>query len=212
MRGTSDDLLAVLFDLDGTLLDSFQSHLAIYKATLARFGISLNAVDFRRLYTPDWNSFYERVGLPRADWDAASAVWLEQSATHRPRPLPGARATLARLGRRFRLGLVTAGSRSRVSADLERGGINRYFDVVITADDVRARKPDPEGLHAALRALGLVPPQALYVGDTEPDFEFARAANVAFVGIASEFSRADQPPEYVRLPRIGELPRYLGAG
>ena len=212
MPAPPEDLRAILFDLDGTLLDSFQSHLEIYQATLARFGIALKGSDFRRLYSPDWNEFYGRVGLRREDWDAASAAWLEEAAGHRPAPFPGVAGALGLLKKRFRLGLVTAGSASRVRVDLERGAIARYFDVVVTADDVKEPKPDPEGLRAALRGLGIEPRQALYVGDTEPDYAFARAANVAFIGVTSAFSQPGAERPYDCLAAVVELPRYLGAG
>ena len=151
MPGPSCDLRAILFDLDGTLLDSFQSHLEIYQATLARFGLVLTPDDFRRHYTPSWNEFYRRAGLPPEHWSAASTYWLQEAATHEPQPFPGVATTLGRLQRRFRLALVTSGSRTRVTADIERAGIAGFFEAVVTGDDVREPKPSPEGLHTALR-------------------------------------------------------------
>lgn len=207
----TEGLQAVVFDLDGTLLDSFQSHLEIYQATLASFGIGLTPPEFRRLYTPNWNEFYRAVGLPPRHWDAASARWLREATAHRPQPFPGAADALRRLRRRFRLGLVTAGSRVRVRADLDRGGITDGFEIVVTADDVAQPKPDPEGLLAALGALGVAPERALYVGDTDSDYEFARAAGVAFVGVTSGFTRPSADGAYVRLATVTDLPGYLRA-
>ena len=203
------DVRAVLFDLDGTLLDSFQSHLEIYRATLARFGVALDARQFARHYSPDWNEFYRRVGLAPRHWDAASAAWLREAAVYEPPLLPGVAATLRRLRRHFRLGVVTAGSRSRVRRDLERGGITELFEVVVTADDVREPKPAPEGLELALRTLRLAPHEALYVGDTTPDHDFARAAGVAFVAVASAFAQPAGRVKYPRLEAITDLPEYL---
>lgn len=203
------DLRAVFFDLDGTLLDSFRSHLAIYKATLAKFGVALDARGFRRHYSPNWNEFYRRVGLARDHWDAASAEWLRAAAGHEPRPFPGVAAALRHLRRHFRLGVVTGGSGSRVRADLERGGLTGFFEVVVTADDVREPKPAPEGLQLALRTLGLGAHQALYVGDTVPDYDFSRAAGVAFVAVAGGFSRPGKHAGHPCLDGITDLPRFL---
>jgi len=204
------DLRAILFDLDGTLLDSFQSHLETYRATLARFGVALDARQFGRHYSPNWNEFYRRVGLASRHWDAASAAWLREAALHEPRLFSGVAAMLRRLQRHFQLGVVTAGSRSRVRADLERGAITGFFAVVVTADDVREPKPAPEGLQLALRTLGTAPRQALYVGDTGPDYEFARAAGVTFVAVASAFARPGGRARYPRLEAITDLPGHLG--
>ena len=206
------DLRAVLFDPDGTILDSFQAHLAIYRATLARFGIALDARRLRRYYSPNWNEFYRRVGLAPEHWEAASVEWLREAATHEPQPFPGVAAALQRLSRRFRLGVVTGGSGPRVRADLARGGITGSFEVVVTADDVREPKPAPEGLQLALRTLDVAPHQALYVGDTESDYDFSRAAGVVFVAVASGFSRLGDRARYARLEAVTELPRFLGAG
>ncbi len=205
------DIRAVLFDLDGTLLDSFRSHLAIYQATLATFGIALDARRFRRLYAPNWNEFYRRVGLPPEHWEAASAEWLRQAAGHEPLPFPGVADVLAQLRRTYRLGVVTGGSRSRVDADLRRGELAGCFAVVVTADDVREPKPAPEGLGIALRTLDVAASQALYVGDTESDHDFARAAGVAFVAVDGGFSRHDRRAGYARLRSITDLPGYLQA-
>lgn len=199
----------MLFDLDGTLLDSFRSHLAIYQATLARFGVALDARRFRRDYTPNWNEFYRRMGLAPDQWDAASAEWLRQAAGHEPGLFPGVAAVLARLRGRFRLGVITSGSRTRVAADLERAGVTSHFDVVVTADDVREPKPAPEGLALALRTLGLAADQALYVGDTGSDHDFARAAGVTFVAVEGGFSRHVRSAGYARLHSVTDLPQYL---
>ena len=206
------ELRAILFDLDGTLLDSFQSHLETYRATLAGFGVALDARQFGRHYSPNWNEFYRRVGLAPRHWDAASAAWLREAAVHEPRLFPGVAAMLRRLQRHFHLGVVTAGSRSRVRTDLERGGITGFFEVVVTADDVLEPKPAPEGLQLALRTLGAAPDQALYVGDTGPDYEFACAAGVAFVAVASAFARPGGRARYPRLEAITDLPGYLSVG
>ncbi len=204
------DLRALLFDLDGTLLDSFRSHLEIYQATLARFGIALDADQFRRHYTPNWNEFYRRVGLPPQRWDEASAVWLREAGAHAPRPFPGVASALRRLRGLYRLGLVTAGSRSRVHADLDRGGLGALFEVVVTADDVHEPKPAPEGLWLALHALGLDAAQALYLGDTEPDREFATAAGVPFLWVVSEFATCEQRGSHPCVVSVMNLPARLG--
>jgi HAD superfamily hydrolase (TIGR01549 family) len=206
------DLRGVFFDLDGTLLDSFRSHLAIYKATLAEFGVALDAKRFRSHYSPNWNEFYRRVGLAPEHWEAASVEWLRRAAGHEPRLFPGVAAALRRLRRDFRLGVVTGGSGPRVRADLERGGITGLFEVVVAADDVREPKPAPEGLQLALRTLDFAAPQALYVGDTESDYDFARAAGVAFVAVAGGFSRPTDRAAYPVLDGVTDLPEYLGAG
>ncbi|HXE74554.1 MAG TPA: HAD family hydrolase [Candidatus Xenobia bacterium] len=196
---------AILFDLDGTLLDSFEPHYRAFRATLARFGIRLTRRRFLQAYSPDWRETYRAMGLPRELWDEASVHWREFVRTHPPRLLPGARETLRCLRKNFRLGVVTGGSRKRVMNDLRRTRIRRFFDTVVCGDDVVHRKPSPQGLHIALRALRAKPRQALYVGDTEVDRVMARKARVPFIGIVSPFMPRRARAPYTTLRRASEL-------
>ncbi len=98
--------------------------------------------------------------------------------------LPGCRATLARLARTHRLGVVTNGIDRVQRARLAAARLERYFEVVVTSAGCGYAKPDPRILHVALRALDLAPRQVLYVGDDPAvDGEAARAAGVAFCWI-----------------------------
>lgn len=184
-------LRTLLFDLDGTLLDSFAAHFQAYRFALARFGICVDEAAFLNSYSPHWHDVYRAVGLAEEHWPAASALWLEEAARQVPRAYPGTLELVTGLSRRYALGLVTSGSRSRVERDLALTGLAGRFAVVITGDDVRAPKPDPEGLLAALAALGAAAHEALYVGDTPGDRAAARAAGMRFVWSVSRFA----PPE-----------------
>ena len=196
---------AILFDLDGTLLDSFEPHFRAFRATLARFGIRLTKRRFIEIYSPDWRETYRAMGLPRERWDEASVHWRKFVRRHPPRLLPGARETLRLLKKSFRLGVVTGGSKKRVMQDLRRTRIHRFFDTVVCADDVVHRKPSPQGLRIALRALRARPRQALYVGDTEVDRVMARKARVPFIGIVSPFMPRRARAPYLILRRASEL-------
>ncbi len=200
-------LKAILFDLDGTLLDSFEPHYRAFRATLGRFGIRLTKRRFLEIYSPDWRETYRAMGLPRELWDQASVYWREEVRKHPPRLLPGARETLRHLQKNFRLGIVTGGSKKRVMEDLRRAKIRRFFATVVCADDVVHRKPSPQGLHIALRALRCRPRQAIYVGDTDADYIMAKKARVAFVGIRSPFLRRRARRPYLMLKSIAELYR-----
>jgi HAD superfamily hydrolase (TIGR01509 family) len=99
-----------------------------------------------------------------------------------------AREGLSTLGARgVATGLVTSGSRDRVTRELLRLGLERAFSVVVCSEDVRAKKPHPEALHRALGLLGVSAASAAYVGDSPEDVEMARAAGVYSVGVAGAF-------------------------
>jgi pyrophosphatase PpaX len=200
-----DKVRGVVFDLDGTLLDSYTAHFEAYLAMFTRFGIAVTAESFGAMYSPNWYQVYEAVGLPRELWKQADTCWLEEAARHAPLVFPGVKETLEQLQAHYRLGIVTAGSKSRVTRDLEKNGIGAFFETVITGDDVQRPKPAPQGLEFALRALGLGVAEALYVGDTMSDYETARAAGVRFVGVSSQFSAFRPELECAVLASIPDL-------
>lgn len=203
-------LKGLLFDFDGTLLDSFAAHFAAYERTFARFDISLTKEEFLTVYAPKWYETYRLLGLPEEVWAQADAYWVEAAAQQTARLFPGVKQTLARLHEGFALGLVTSGSKPGVVRDLERTGIAALFHVVVTGDDVETPKPDPEGLGRALEALALHPHEAVYVGDAPDDYEMARALGVAFLGVPSAFGASHEGRSYPRVPSVAAVPSWLG--
>jgi pyrophosphatase PpaX len=188
---------SVLFDLDGTLLDSFPMHYIVYEAMFSRFGITMSKELFLRTYSPNWYRTYEAFGLAEEHWNAANDLWLSEAAKHSPELFPGVNDVLTELNKNFGLGIVTSGSKSRVIEDLARTGIASYFETVITAGDITQPKPAPEGLEIALRHLSITAAEAVYVGDAHADFEMAQAAGVRFFGVRSEFANlTDDHPDY----------------
>jgi HAD superfamily hydrolase (TIGR01509 family) len=142
---------------------------------------------FFAIYSPNWLETYERAGLPREQWEAADEVWMAVALSEHAALFPGAAEALARLKARYRLGLVTSGSKERVMGDLDRTGLSPFFEVIVTGGDVTRPKPDPQGLRMALEAMGLAPEQALYIGDAQADCEMSARAGVRFVGVPSRF-------------------------
>jgi HAD superfamily hydrolase (TIGR01549 family) len=202
---------AVLFDLDGTLLDSFPTHYTAYEAMFSRFDIAMSKELFLSTYSPNWYRTYEAFGLGEKHWAAANEIWLSEAAKHLPHLFPGVEDVLRELNTSFTLGIVTSGSKGRVFSDLARTGISGRFSVVVTGDDVAEPKPAPEGLETALDRLALSAGEAVYVGDAHADFEMARAAGVRFFGVPSEFANLpDDHPEYDVHP-IAALPELLGS-
>jgi phosphoglycolate phosphatase len=187
---------AILFDWDGTLVDSLGS---LYRANLAvmrAFGLPYDEAIYRATYEPDWRRMYERLGIAEARIDEANEIWraaYDGGATSTL--FPGTAEALDRIAATgTRLGLVTAGDRSVVAPQIRRFGLDGRFDVEVFGDDHPVHKPDPAPLRAALADLGLAarPTAAAYVGDFTVDMRMARAAGTRAIGIASALAdRAD---------------------
>lgn len=182
------EVKAILFDLDGTLLDSFSVHYEVYEIMFARFGIEITKESFLRTYSPNWYETYQAMGLPKEDWDSANSYWVTEAEKRNPELLPGVYETLARLHKHYVLGLVTSGSKSRVLKDIERTGIEAFFKTIVTGNDIHKPKPAPESLELALRSLEMEPNEVVYIGDAFADYEMAKAAGVYFLGVSSGFA------------------------
>jgi HAD superfamily hydrolase (TIGR01509 family) len=205
-------LRVVLFDWDGTLLDSYHADSQAYLHMFRVLGISWGLEELERHYSPDWHNVYRAVGLPKERWPEADKLWRAGYREHRTVLQYGANQVLHRLAARYRLGLVTSGSSVRVRTQLRAFGLARLFAVQVFGDEVPRRKPHPAALWLALSRLGVRPPSAVYVGDAPEDVMMARRAGVIAIGVTGhspvpERLRNSRPDALI--DRITELPSLL---
>jgi HAD superfamily hydrolase (TIGR01549 family) len=187
---------AIVFDWDGTLMDSLPAVFEANARVLAEYGVAFDLDRYRAAYTPDWRVMYQRLGLPDAAMDAAGQRWLElYRDTDDAVLLPGAAEALRRLADAgFVLGLVTAGDQVVVEAQMERLGVAGLLPIRVYGSDDVAAKPHPEPLLRALGQLDRVERAhaARYVGDVPDDMRMARAVGAVGIGIEGSIgSRAD---------------------
>lgn len=184
MTRPADRPRALIFDLDGTLVDTWRLYLDAFRHALEPWvGSPLSDEDIVALSPSAERRLLARVVGAR-QCPSAFARFLARYASHHERlfdgPYPGVPAMLARLrADGLPLALVTGKSREAWRITADKAGLPQ-FDVVVTDDDVQAAKPDPEGIRIALEALGLPPHGALFIGDSLLDGEAARAAGVPF--------------------------------
>jgi pyrophosphatase PpaX len=172
---------AVLFDLDGTLIDSTRLILESYHHTMRvhrgqsfpdaewikGLGTPLR-VQFRR-FTDDPDELQRMIATYR-EWNLAHHDEMV-------RGFPGAvEATRALKDGGAKLAIVTSKNRHGVRLGLELGGFDGLFDTIVTSDDLEASKPDPAPVLAALAALGEPASAALMVGDSPHDIAAGRDA------------------------------------
>ena len=180
---------AIVFDWDGTLMDSLAAVFDANAKVLAEFGVPFDEARYRAAYTPDWRVMYERLGVPLATMEAAGDRWLELYAdTDDAQLLPGAAEALRRLADAgFVLGLVTAGDQVVVEAQMERLGVAGLLPIRVYGSDDVAAKPHPDPLLRALRQLERMDRAHLarYVGDVPDDMRMARAVGALGIGVES---------------------------
>jgi HAD superfamily hydrolase (TIGR01549 family) len=210
---STNALRGILFDWDGTLLNSYAADSAAYLAMFREMRIPWSLADLEAHYSPNWYRVYRAAKLPRAKWDDADQVWRTHYARQRPKLLPGARRVLSVLSRRHALGLVTSGDRDRVHRQLRDFRLWQHFSARVCSGDTRLRKPHPAPLRLALRHLRLHATESVYVGDSPEDLQMARSAGVrAAIAVLGPFPtekrlRAAKPD--LLLESIEELPSAL---
>ena len=177
----------VLFDLDGTLIDSGSLILASFRhATQEVLGRMIP--DAVLMAGVGGHSIQEQMReFDETRADELVRVYREHNMTiyRDVRAFAGVEGVLERLrveGRR--LGVVTVKGRPTVDVTFEVLPLGGYFETVVTGDDTERHKPDPEPLLLALERLGVSAESAAYVGDSPFDIRAAKAAGMVAVAVA----------------------------
>jgi HAD superfamily hydrolase (TIGR01509 family) len=202
----------VLFDWDGTLIDSYHADTSAYLAMFKEMGIAWGLDELEKNYSPNWYEVYRAARLPRKRWPDADRAWRMHYAKHRPKLMAGARGILARLRDAHPLGLVTNGDRDRVTRQLRRFRLTTLFAARVCSGDTVRKKPHPEPLRLALRQMKLDPSACVYVGDAPQDVQMARRAGVRAIGVLGPFPTEKRlraaRPEFL-INSLEELPGVL---
>jgi pyrophosphatase PpaX len=177
----------VLFDWDGTLINSYHADTSAYLAMFKEMAIPWGLEELEKHYSPNWYQVYRAAGLPRKRWDDADRAWRAHYAKHQPKLVAGARRVLASVANAHRLGLVTSGDRDRVSRQLREFRLTRLFTARVCSGDTLRKKPHPEPLRLALRQMELDASACVYVGDAAQDVQMARRAGVRAIGVLGPF-------------------------
>ena len=186
---------AVLFDWDGTLIDTTEHVYEANVEVMKSFGLPpLTRERYGAAFSPNWRRMYAALGVPEHLVEGAADVWHGAYKGHEAELLPGAYPALERLvAAGIPLGIVTAGDRKVVAGQLRRTGVADLIGSAVYGDDAVEQKPDPAPLRRGLAALGhaTTPAETAYLGDTLDDVRMARAAGVHAVGIHSPFFHPD---------------------
>ena len=211
-------LRTVLFDLDGTLIDSIRLILESYHHTLAAHQLPARSDEqwLAGLGTPlmvqfrDWCDDVERL-------QAMVATYREYNLAHHDTmvtPYPGVVEMVRRIKQAgLRTGLVTSKNRPGALRGLRLIGLEAEMDLVIGADEVANPKPHPEPIHLALERLREAPERAIYVGDSVHDMRSGRAAGVRIGAVlwgpfGREHLACTEPDHWLESP--ADLLRLLG--
>lgn len=209
---------AVLFDLDGTLVDSERQYgEALARAMRGGLGIEIVQADRDYVIGHSWVAIhaylverYAGMTWTRDELIAATAAaGRELFALEGARELPGACAAVARFADKKRA-LVTGSSRAEATHMLELLGVAECFPVRFCAEDVPRSKPAPDGYLMACERLGVAPHHAVVVEDSAAGVAAGRAAGCIVIAVrAGNFAGHDQSAAHRVIDSLEELTTEL---
>ncbi|MCW5890115.1 MAG: HAD family phosphatase [bacterium] len=187
-------VLGLLFDLDGTLVDTERLQWTAYARVLAEHGVAIDLETYRGRFIaaaggPEWACTTYGLGFDAATLRARKAVVYRRLIADGVSPMPGAREALARLHPGHRLAVATNTARAEVAVILRHGDLGGLLDAVVAREDYPAPKPAPDAYLAAAAALGLAPAECVVVEDTPRGLQAGRAAGMRVVVVPSDLTR-----------------------
>jgi phosphoglycolate phosphatase len=203
--------MLVVFDLDGTVVDSTQALLAAHDEAWASIGME----------RPSDEAILELIGLPLShimktlapeqDAEALSEVYSRSYAAVAPTSERLFDGMTELLGRPFRAAVATGKSQRGADRVVRQFGLGDRFEIVLGGDSVPRPKPNPDLLHAIMEATETVPEDLVMIGDTTYDLEMAHAAGVKAIGVSWGHHSTERLRQWAPVvDSVADLMRQLG--
>ncbi|SFE93479.1 pyrophosphatase PpaX [Alteribacillus iranensis] len=206
----------VLFDLDGTLINTNELIIASFEHVLETYAPgSYNREDIIQFIGPPLDESFRKIDPDRAE-EMIELYQKHNLANHTTllEEYEGVKETVAVLHERgFRLGVVTTKRKKSAHTGLEEAGLLSYFATIITFDDVENVKPHPEPIEKAIQQTGSSPDQTIMVGDSQYDILGGKNAGVKTAGVGwsikgEDYLRSLEPT--IILDTMPDLLDFLG--
>jgi len=191
---------AVIFDLDGTLLDSIGIYFNIVKSALGRLGLPQVSMDVIREAATDGDFEWESVLPESAVTNQPGLLARIQSVAKEiygpmfeieAKPIPGMKGVIDNLvAAGIKLGIVTSTPRENVDfklKKLEHNGTLSHFEVIVTSSDVARKKPAPDPMIECCRQLDVKLENSVYIGDSRSDIKSGRSAGMKTIAVLSGY-------------------------
>lgn len=208
---------AVLFDMDGVLIDSEPFHLRATQLALGERGTAFGERDNRVFFGATDPELFRLLRI-LFDLDTSTDELVARKRAHlialvrtAGRPAPGVPDVPLRLRHAgLRLGLVSASARPVIHAVLETVGLGQAFDAIVSGDEVPRGKPAPDGFLMAARRLDIGPERCLVVEDSRNGVLAAKSAGMLVAAVPCRATSHEDfsPADYV-LPALEALPKIL---
>jgi beta-phosphoglucomutase len=188
---------AVIFDMNGVIVDDESVHEAAFAKVLQQYGIILAHTDYMKLWfgKTDKDGFLAYKNKPRLKNIEIDDLVKEKqkeylkNITGRIKSYPGVLELIKKLHRNYKLALVSNSSSQDVELILSHFGINNYFQAIVSLGDFKNAKPDPEPYCTAISRLNEQPKNCLAIEDTSIGIASAKAAGLTCWAILTTSQR-----------------------
>ncbi|QOK30106.1 HAD family hydrolase (plasmid) [Cytobacillus oceanisediminis] len=178
---------AVIFDFDGTLADTLPVCFLAFETVFKKFdNREVTTEEIIEMFGPSETGII-RKNLKNNNYDEAIELYYEiyqdqhSNIVQNNEEIKTLLEQLKTNG--YKLGIVTGKARRSLDISLDCLGLNTFFDVIITGDDVEFQKPNPEGIYKALENLNVSHKEAVFLGDSEADIIAGKEASVTTIGV-----------------------------
>jgi HAD superfamily hydrolase (TIGR01509 family) len=189
-------LSAILFDMDGLMVDTEPVYWAVSRELARRRGKTLSEAQLRMMMgisrLDSMKVFVRELGLSERPEDVLEEREKEMLVRYARgvEPMPGLREILQRFKGRLKLAVGTSSPVKFTSVLLPGMGVERYFDVIQTGDDIVRGKPDPEIYLKAAARLGVDPAECVVLEDTEAGCRAGKGAGARVIAVPTELTEA----------------------
>jgi HAD superfamily hydrolase (TIGR01509 family) len=172
---------AILFDMDGVLVDSLDSWWESLNAALKAYNIKeISRAEFiKKFWGHDLQYNMEKMGISYKVITFCNNVYAQH--VNSIKVYPDTKDTLSKF-HKYKKGVITNTPRDCAVQILKKYNLKDYFNIILTSDDVTNGKPDPELVLKACSLLGVKPSEVVLVGDTKSDIEAGKAAGCKVIG------------------------------
>ena len=173
---------AILFDLDGVLIDSVDAWLASLNIALDQFNHKMITRDnfIENYWGHDLHDTLNLIGVDQRAVAVCNSLY--EKNLNVVKLYPNVKSTLEKLNG-YKKCVITNTPKDNTNIILQKFELNQYFDAVVTSDDVILAKPDPEIVFKACKILDVDPVNAIMIGDTKSDIEAGKTAGCIVIGM-----------------------------
>jgi HAD superfamily hydrolase (TIGR01509 family) len=202
----------ILFDLDGTIIDSEQAAQQAILDCTAKWGVPVTPADAAAVAGKKWevafDLLYKRFRMPITLEECSSGILSRYQEIFQANPVvvPGVKEAILDFARHFQLALVSGSTREDILWALKHLQVEHHFACILGAEDYPGSKPLPDGFLKAMRLLGARPEETIVFEDSAAGIASAKAAGLRVVAIEStNHFGFDQSVADARIPHFEQI-------